>query len=102
MEFMLFEDAYPELDDGTVSRAMSAMDEGYLAQDYYRAQKAKISLEKGPRKETYTYDSYSWTEHISRKWGQWHLDPAELMEQLEKRGFFITRKRARKSGSPGE
>ncbi len=102
MEFTLFEDAYPELDDGMVSRAMSAMDDGYLAQDYYRAQKAKISLEKGPRKETYTYDSYSWTEHISRKWGQWHLDPAELMEQLEKRGFFITRKRARKSGSPGE
>lgn len=99
MEFTLFEDEYPELDDGAVSRAMSAMDDGYLAQDYYRGQRAKIPLEKGARKETYTYDSYSWTEHISRKWGQWHVKPKELLELLEERGFFITEERTRKGGS---
>ncbi len=37
------------------------MDKGYLAQVYYRKQKAKIRLE-GDRKQTYTYETYSWTE----------------------------------------
>jgi hypothetical protein len=68
------------------------MDEGYLAQDYYRKLKAKIRLE-GNREETFTYDNYSWTEHICRKLGQWDTDPKELLEQFEKRCFFLTRKR---------
>jgi hypothetical protein len=72
---------------------MKQMDEGYLAQDYYRLQNAKIQLE-GNRKEPHTYDTYSWTEHISRKLGQWEPDPKELLGQLEKRGFFLTRKRS--------
>lgn len=92
LDFTLFEDEYTELDDKRVSKAMKAMDEGYLAQDYYRKAKAKISLE-GDRKETFTYDNYSWTEHICRKWGQWFPQPKELIEQLEKRGFYINRKR---------
>jgi hypothetical protein len=45
------------------------------------------------RIETFTYDNYSWTEHISRKWGQWYRDPGELIKQLKKRGFYITKKR---------
>jgi nitroreductase len=88
LEFVLFEGRYPELSDEAVTRAMRAMDEGYLRQDYYRKAKAKISLE-GSRKETYHYDGYSWTEHISRKWGQWHPDAAELRDQLARRGFDI-------------
>jgi len=92
LEFTLFEDKYPTLDDDLVVRAMRVMDEGYLAQDYYRKLNAKIPLEKG-REETFTYDNYSWTEHICRKWGQWYPDPKELLEQLEKRGFYITGKR---------
>ncbi len=91
LDFTLFEDKYPELDDEIVAKAMKAMDEGYLAQDYYRKAKAKIPLE-GDRKETFTYDNYSWTEHICRKWGQWYPEPKELLEQLEKRGFHITGK----------
>jgi nitroreductase len=90
-EFVLFEDEYPELDDERITKAMQTMDEGYLAQDYYRKLKARIKLE-GDRRETFTYDNYSWTEHISRKWGQWYPDPKELVEQLEKRGFHITQK----------
>jgi nitroreductase len=89
-EFTLFENKYPELDDKRITKAMQTMDEGYLAQDYYRKLNAKIKLE-GDRKETFTYDNYSWTEHISRKWGQWHPDPKELLEQLRKRGFHIDR-----------
>jgi nitroreductase len=90
-EFTLFEDEYPELDDEKITKAMRIMDEGYLAQNYYRKQNAKIKLE-GDRKETFTYDNYSWTEHICRKWGQWYPDPKELLEQLEKRGFRVVPK----------
>jgi nitroreductase len=92
LEFTLFEDKYPALSQNTIFKAMQQMDEGYLAQDYYRKARAKIHLE-GDRKETFTYDNYSWTEHICRKWGQWYPDPKELLEQLEKRGFDITKKR---------
>jgi FMN reductase (NADPH) len=88
LAFTLFEDQYPDLTDEQVSEAMKVMDEGYLAQGYYSRQKARIRLEKG-RKETFTYEDYSWTEHISRKWGQWYESAEELLEQLEKRGLKI-------------
>jgi nitroreductase len=89
LEFTLFEDTYPKLGEGTVTKAMKQMDEGYLAQDYYRKRRGKIPLTVD-REETFTYDDYSWTEHISRKLGQWNSDPRELLEQLEKRGFSLT------------
>jgi nitroreductase len=92
LEYTLFEDEYPALDQDLVSEAMRIMDEGYLAQGYYRNLKAKIRLE-GDREETFSYDDYSWTEHICRKLGQWDPDPTELLEQFAKRGFLISRKR---------
>jgi len=92
LEFTLFEDKYPKLNQDTISKAMQQMDDGYLAQDYYRNLNAKIPLQ-GKREETFTYDNYSWTEHISRKWGQWYPEPKDLLEQLEKRGFHITGKK---------
>jgi len=88
VEFTLFEDSYPELMDAKIEEAMRVMDEGYLAQGYYRRLRAKIKLE-GDRKETFTYNDYSWTEHISRKWGQWLSKPKELLDQMEKCGFAI-------------
>ncbi len=88
LEFVLFEDTYPELSDEMVERAMRQMDEGYLAQDYYRRAKALIPLD-GDRDENFGYDTYSWTEHISRKWGQWHRSTQELLNQLEQCGFKI-------------
>lgn len=88
LSFTLFEDEYPHLSDEQVEEAMKVMDEGYLAQGYYRKQKAKIRIE-GDRPETFTYDDYSWTEHISRKWGQWYPTPDELLDQLKERGFEI-------------
>jgi len=88
VSFSLFEDQYPEFSDQDIEQAMKQMDEGYLAQDYYRTRKAKIRLETG-REETFTYNNYSWTEHISRKWGQWYASPRELLTQLAKRGFNI-------------
>lgn len=92
MEFVLFEDEYPEMSPEMVSKAMKEMDDGYIAQGYYRDANRKIPL-TGSRKETFTYDNYSWTEHISRKWGQWFASPKDLLEQFEKRGFNITKER---------
>jgi len=94
LEYTLFEEQYPELTDEMIKKAMQVMDEGYLAQGYYRNLKAKIRLE-GDRKETFTYDNYSWIEHISRKLGQWGADPKELLNPLAKCGFLISRKRRR-------
>jgi len=88
LSFTLFEDEYPELTDEQVAEAMKVMDDGYLAQEYYRKQNAKIRLD-GDRAETYTYDNYSWTEHISRKWGQWYSSPEVLLEQLKACGFDL-------------
>ena len=91
LSFTLFEDEYPLFSDEQVTGAMRVMDEGYLAKGYYRKQKAKIRLEGG-RPETFTYDTYSWTEHISRKWCQWFADHEELLKQLKLRGFDLEKK----------
>ncbi len=91
MGYTLFEDRYPDLDEEVVGEAMRAMDEGYMAQYYYSSRRAMIPL-TGGREETFTFEEYSWTEHICRKLGQWSPDPKGLLEQLEKRGFHITKK----------
>jgi len=88
LEYFVFEGKYPEFTDEQIADAMTAMDEGYLAQHYYRRGQYLIPLE-GDREETYTYDNYSWTEHISRKWGQWHASPKEILGQLAACGFHI-------------
>jgi len=89
LEYTLFEDRYPEMTEEMVTRAMQSMDEGYLSQGYYLKQKAKIDIEVEGKEEAFTYQDYSWTEHISRKWGQWLADPTELLEQLAACGFEI-------------
>ena len=88
LDFALFEQEYPAFSDEQVERAMAEMDEGYQAQNYYSRNRAMIRLE-GDRKETFTYDTYSWTEHISRKTGQWRQSPDELLAQFAKCGFYI-------------
>ncbi len=92
LEFSLFEDAYPEFSDNQISAAMQVMDDGYLAQGYYKKQRIKIPLQ-GKRPESYDFSNYSWTEHISRKAGLWLDDPNELIIQLEKCGIFLMRKK---------
>jgi len=88
LEFTLFENRYPELDEEAVAAAMAEMDEGYLAQDYYRRAHYKIPL-TGGREETFDFSTYSWTEHIARKVGQWDPLPDALLEQLAYCGFHI-------------
>ncbi len=86
LSFSLFEDRYPQLTDEDVAAAMATMDEGYLAQDYY--QDIVIPLEDG-RPETFARHSYSWTEHMGRKWGQWLRDPEDLLRPLRACGFDV-------------
>jgi FMN reductase (NADPH) len=89
LDFVLFEGKYPQFSEKQIAEAMKAMDEGYLAQDYYRNANYMIPLE-GDREETYTFDDYGWTEHISRKWGQWVPSAVELLRQLASCGFKFT------------
>jgi FMN reductase (NADPH) len=89
LEFTLFEDEYPVLTAEMVKEAMREMDEGYLAQDYYRKVNYMIPLE-GDREETFSFEDYGWTEHISRKWGQWLRSPQDLVEQLARCGFHLS------------
>jgi len=88
LEYTLFEDEYPELDDEAIQQAMDVMDGGYLAQEYYRQAGYMIPLE-GEREEAYTFDDYGWTEHISRKVGLWQADSKDLLEPLAACGFHI-------------
>jgi FMN reductase (NADPH) len=88
LAFALFENRYPELSDDDVREAMKVMDDGYLQQEYYRRNAAKIELEDG-REDPFTFDDYSWTEHISRKWGQWTKSPNELLDALQECGFGL-------------
>jgi FMN reductase (NADPH) len=88
LDFGLFEGEYPAFTDEQIDRAMSRMDNGYLAQGYYCGPGSKIRLEDG-REETFTCENYSWTEHISRKTGQWMKSPDNLLAQFAKCGFQI-------------
>jgi len=99
--FTLFEDEYPHLDTDAIRDAMKPMDEGYLMEGYYRRLDAKIRLEDD-RQDGFTYDNYSWTEHISRKAGQWDASPQEILEQFAKRGFHFQGHGAVVSATPDD
>ncbi len=88
LEFGLFEHEYPQFDDETVQKAMQVMDDGYLAQDYYRKANYIIPLQ-GERPETYTFENYSWTEHISRKLGLWQRSSRSILAAFKRCGFYI-------------
>ena len=88
LAFSLYEGAYPEWTDDAIDDAMRVMDEGYLAQDYYRSRGARIPLAEGGDDDI-PDETYSWVEHMGRKWGQWLSDPAELLEPLRACGFEI-------------
>jgi nitroreductase len=87
LDYVLFEGAYPKLDRKRVLAAMKSMDEYYPRVGYYRELRAKIPIQDRKRKDEFTYDDYTWTEHISRKWGQWHGDVDGQLEQLRACGF---------------
>jgi len=88
LDFTLFKDRYPELTEEGLTQAMAQMDDGYRAQGYYKNQNIKV---KTPgREDTMSFDEYGWTEHISRKWGQWEPSPDKLLEVLKEQGFAFS------------
>jgi len=89
LEYFLFEDRYPDLSDAAVEQAMAAMDGGYLAQEYYRKIGYMVPLEAG-KEESFTFERYSWTEHMGRKWGQWIQSPKSLEAALKDCGFDLS------------
>jgi hypothetical protein len=93
----LFEDKYPPLTDEMIQSAMQVMDEGYLAQDYYRNANYIIPL-TDDRPETFTFDTYSWTEHISRKLGLWQKSPRSILAAFRRCGFHIPGDSTQKPG----
>lgn len=88
LSYTLFENTYPVFSDENITSAMQEMDDGYAAQDYYRRLGAHIDLDSGHR-EAHAGSTYSWTEHISRKAGQWHASAEEITEQIRKCGFQV-------------
>ncbi len=88
LAFTLFEDHYPEFDEAAIEEAMHVMDEGYLAQDYYRKANYMIDLPEG-RQENFTFENYSWTEHISRKIGIWQRSSKSILRAFKLSGFKI-------------
>lgn len=90
LSFSAFEDNYKDTKGEELAVAMKVMDEGYLAQDYYAERKIKIPLAKGP--DLVDFDTYSWCEHISRKFihGGWSKTP--LLERLRNHGFVFDSK----------
>lgn len=86
LPFTLHEGAYREPNAAELHEAMAAMDDGYLAQDYYSDY--RIPLAAG-RRETYDATTYSWTEHMGRKWGQWLRDPEDMLAPLRACGFHL-------------
>ena len=91
LEFVLFEDRYPEFSGPEIREAMERMDQGFLEQDYYLNLNAMIEL-TAERQETFSYQDYSWTEHICRKWGQQYF-PNTLIKQIEICGFNLMNNR---------
>ena len=88
IEYTLFEDKYPEFDDKQIEAAMGVMDRGYLNQEYYKKANAMIKLPEN-RDETYNFETYSWTEHISRKCGLWMENSDNIRQQLKFCGFDL-------------
>ncbi|MCF7859234.1 MAG: nitroreductase family protein [Candidatus Cloacimonetes bacterium] len=88
LSFACYEGKYPKFSDAQIETAMQIMDDGYLRQNYYQDGKLMIKLENDSD-DPYDAANYSWTEHISRKWGQWLKDPEEFGNMMRKYGFEI-------------
>ncbi len=84
---VLFKDEYHDLSETEVKAAMDVMDAGLIREGYYVNLGAKIPApEQGDDKVG--YDTYGWSEHISRKYAR--RDPSErLKSQLADKGINI-------------
>lgn len=84
---VLFEDEYHDLTEEEVADAMSVMDAGLIREGYYRKLGAKIPKPEGGE-DAVDYDSYGWSEHISRKYAR-QAASHKLKEMLSKKGIVL-------------
>ncbi|MHA2097780.1 MAG: nitroreductase family protein [Candidatus Kariarchaeaceae archaeon] len=89
LEHIAFEDRYKELSNEDLAECMAQMDEGYLAQDYYKKLSGKIPLDAKIREDTYDMDNYSWSEHIVRKVIQGAWSDESLLTKLKRYKFNL-------------
>ena len=87
VNYVLHSEKYHDLTDRDVEEALQVMDAGLIREGYYRKLQAKIPVEE---KDTETYDTYGWGEHVSRKYGSAfrHLEEM-VMGILRERGMNL-------------
>jgi len=87
--FCLFRDTYHDLTDEEVAEAMEVMDAGLLREGYYARLNARIPLPDG-REDPVGYEDYGWSEHVSRKYGEYGRQMTSgLLERLRRQGIHI-------------
>ncbi len=88
LKHIAFEDKYKELSDQDLAECMTQMNEGYLAQDYYK-KSGKIQLDEKIGEDSYDLNNYSWSEHIVRKVIQGPWSEESLLTKLKRYGFNL-------------
>lgn len=84
---VLFRDEYHDLTDDEIRKAMEIMDAGLIREGYYQNLNAKIPKPE-PGEDEVDYDSYGWSEHISRKYAR--QDPGDtLRRMLHGKGIMV-------------
>ena len=87
--FVLHKDVYHDLTEADVTEAMSVMDAGLIREGYYAKNNAKIPKPEAEAGEDMVdYDSYGWSEHMSRKYARRPSSP-KLYEDMRRKGINI-------------
>jgi hypothetical protein len=87
LKYSAFEDSYKDLNTDEINECMKQMDEGYISQGYYIKMNAKIPLHD-ETDDNIGYDTYSWSEHISRKLCR-GIQEETLISIIKKKGFRL-------------
>ena len=87
LEMVAFEDEYRDHTDQDIKSCMKVMDEGYIAQGYYIKSRTKVDLID--KEDTIGFDTYSWSEHISRKFRSAFRREEPLLDILRRHGFDL-------------
>ncbi len=84
---VLFKDEYKDLTEEQVDQAMNLMDAGLIREGYYRNLATKIPRPESGE-DTIDYDSYGWSEHISRKYAR-QAQSRKLKALLSAKGIML-------------
>jgi len=87
LDLVFMRESYQRPTSAQIQAALEVMDQGLLQEGYYARLQAMIPLEKG--QETHDYTTYSWGEHIARKYGQ--MRPRDVLAMLGQQGIDVNR-----------